>query len=613
MKRGGSLSLLVICLLLQFAAHPVFAKVGSTAKSDSKNVLFIAVDDLNDWVGYMNTQGIKKPKVYTPNIDRLARRGMAFTRAYTTAPVCGPSRAAILTGVRPTTSGVYTNHHNHNKIMPDIITLPEHFSANGYDVIGAGKLHHPPYEDVSRWDDFITSWVETQKFSAPPNRIRFEGIDVAYDFCSEDQMHDYEVADYAIDYLSQAHKKPFFLACGIYNPHAPWWVPKKYFDMYPLDEIQLPEVKEDDLDDLPPAAKRIAYSVLTNHEKVEGEKKWHLFVQAYMACITFADAQIGRILDALDASEYAENTIVCLWSDHGWHLGEKQHWHKSTLWERACHVPFIWVVPGMTKQGSVCDAIVELQSIYPTLSSLCGLEKPMTVEGHDLTPLLKNSGSEWRHGAVTVLSNNKTIRTKDWRYITYGEGQEELYNHTNDPNEWNNLANDPQYDSIKKELKAQLPKAVESAPLDWGLLRPQRIKRLKNKLSDKKCVAQSENTFMFLSGNWQKEDAITYTSVSNQSRADWYHLFKTKHTRNYKVEIKIDGKHINKHSNSQEIILITSDKKEKIDIDTSKFNNKWQEIGVFNFKGDMQKVLELSGKGQLVSPELRITKVKSTD
>jgi len=428
-------------------------------------------------------------------------------------------------------------------------------------------------------------------------------------------MHDFKVADYCIDYLSQSHDNPFFLACGIYNPHGPWWVPQKYFDMYPLDEIQLPEVPDNDLDDLPPTAVRIAHSILNSHQEVIEKGKWCHFVQAYLACITFADTQIGRVLDALEKSPYADNTIVCLWSDHGWHLGEKLHWHKSTLWERSCHSQFIWKVPGITKPGTRCEKPVELQSIYPTLSSLCGLQAPETVEGYDLTSLLKDPGADWHYPAITVMAPEyQTLRTDDWRYITYGKGQEELYNHKEDPNEWTNLADDPNYKDLKERLKQMLPEAAESAPLDWLLLGPQRIKRLriKENAGDKTFVTQSDDTFVLLSGEWQKINNKTYSCLANESNAiaEWYRLFKTKKTENYKVEIRLNVKDKRNLANNTSFILYTAEGKKKLSVDLTKSEGKWQNLGIYKFNGDMQKVFELlgTGNGRLMIPELRILK-----
>jgi len=580
------------------------------------NVLFIAIDDLNDWVGHLKVAGIRRPDVKTPNIDRLATRGTTFTRAYTISPICGPCRAALMTGVRDSTSGVYSNAHNWRDIMPEVVTLPEHFRNNGYHAIGRGKIHHPPYEEPSSWDDFKTAWTE----SAPKDTSRSFGqyILIGADPCPEDEMHDHIATDYCIDYLSRSHNRPFFLACGIYNPHLPWYVPQKYFDMHPLDKIILPEVRDDDWSDLPPFAISFAKTI-SDHEGLTKAGKWRYAVQAYLACVSFADAQVGRLLDALDESPYAENTIICLWSDHGYHLGEKQHWHKCTLWERSCRVPFIWVVPGMTKAGSRCGRTVDLLSVYPTLSSLCGFKTPQTAEGHDITPLLKNPNAEWEHPAITTLYwKNHTVRTERWRYIQYYDGTEELYDHDKDPNEWTNLAGDPRYRDIIERLKKFLPKVdAETAPFDWSRLRLQRIGELKRTAGDKTVVRQSEDTFVLLDDNWQKCGEKTYYTTARpgvKSIAQWHAIFKSTKAGIYKLQMRYDDCGQKQLATNAEFTLIYKGNKTKtFTIDLTKSGDKWNTLGTFEFDWDIHKVLELSGDadGNLITPMLRVIKVNN--
>jgi len=430
------------------------------------NILFIAIDDMRDWVHYLGY-----PYVQTPHLDRLAARGMYFTRAYCAAPVCNPSRTALLTGLRPGTSGVYGNSTDWRQVMPDVITLPQYFHQNGYYCAGAGKIYHNSYPRVSDWDVFhtraskadnIAEDLMTQANESTGPQAEYAVTKVAQlsygpTRAADSDMPDYINASYVIRQIRQKHDQPFFLACGIYKPHLPWRVPKKYFDMYPLDKIVLPTVKADDLADIPAPGIGLAHP--QEHAAIVKAGKWKEAVQAYLATITFADAQVGRLLDAYDASPEKDNTIICLWSDHGWHLGEKEHWRKCTLWEEATRSPFMMVVPGMTKPGQVCQRTVDYMSIYPTLCDLAGLPIPAQNEGVSIRPLLENPGAPWdRPGVTTYHPGNHSVRTERWRYIRYNDASEELYDHDADPLEWTNLATDPKYADVKQQLGQWLPK-----------------------------------------------------------------------------------------------------------------------------------------------------------
>jgi arylsulfatase A-like enzyme len=427
-----------------------------SSRGKKPNVLFISVDDLNDWIGALGGH----PDVKTPNIDRLARRGLLFRRAYAAAPVCNPSRTALLTGIRPSTSGVYNNDQPWRPVMPRAVTLTQHFMRNGYRVVGGGKIYHRRYDEDAGWHSYFTGASDPspprEVFNDPRNRgggLKWAALDVG-----DEAMSDYRVASWAADFMKQKHDEPFFLACGIFKPHLPWQVPKKYFDLYPLDKISLPKVLEDDLKDVPPAGVAMAQPH-DDHAAIIKSGNWRRAVQAYLACISFADAQVGRVLDALDASEYRDNTIIVLWGDHGWHLGEKQHWRKFALWEAATRTPLILVAPGLTKPGSASDRPVELTHVYPTLADLCGLPAPEQLDGVSLRPLLLNPRAKWGRPAVTTHGRgNHAVRTERWRYIRYADGSEELYDHASDPLEWKNLATDPARAKTKAELSAWLPK-----------------------------------------------------------------------------------------------------------------------------------------------------------
>ena len=287
--------------------------------------------------------------------------------------------------------------------------------------------------------------------------IRFGALD-----CRDQDMPDYASVSYCLNQLKRTHDKPFFLACGLVKPHMPWSVPKKYYEMYPLDTIQLPKVLETDLDDVPPAGVRMARPN-GDHADILKSGRWKEAVQAYLATITFCDAMVGRLIQGFDQSAYKDNTILCLWSDHGWHLGEKQHWRKFALWEEATRAPYLWIVPGVTKAGGVCNRTVDYMQIYPTLCELAGLPTPKHVQGVSIRPLLEDPGAAWDQPAVTTwLFNNHAVRTEDWRYIRYADGGEELYHNAVDPLEWINLANKPEHASVKADLARWLPK--ENAP-----------------------------------------------------------------------------------------------------------------------------------------------------
>lgn len=433
--------------------------------AERPNVLFIAVDDLNDWISPLGGY----PGCRTPNLERLAARGMLFTRAYCAAPACNPSRASLMTGIRPWTSGVYLNSQPWRPVLPEAVTLTQHFMQHGYQAVGSGKIFHGGFNDAASWNDYLKQGPDpkpAQKVLDDPHSragtIIWGVLDVP-----DEQMNDSKMADYAINSLQQAHEQPFFLACGIYRPHMPWQVPRKYYEMYPLEDIVLPEVPDDDLADVPPAGVRMARPD-GDHATVLRTDNWKHAVQAYLASITFADVQVGRVLDALDASPHKENTIVVLWSDHGWHLGEKQHWRKFALWEEATRMPLIISVPGLTKEGSVCERTVDLMHLYPTLSELCGLPVGEQLEGVSIVPLLKNPATEWSRPAITTHGRgNHAVRSERFRYIRYADGSEELYDHEADPHEWKNLAGDPGFTSVMEELARWLPeKEAPDAPVD---------------------------------------------------------------------------------------------------------------------------------------------------
>jgi len=425
------------------------------------NILFIAIDDLNDWIGCLGGH----PQVKTPNLDRLAGKSVLFTNAYCAAPACNPSRAALMTGIRPSTSGVYFNSQPWRKspVLKGAVTLPQYLREHGYRVMGSGKIYHGRYPDPQSWDEYWPSQVKNKPDDPMPENRPLNGIPKTGHFdwgpvdARPEDMGDWKVADWVINQLNSRHDKPFFIACGFYRPHLPWYVPKRYFDLHPLDSIILPNVKDDDLQDVPEAARKMAR--LKDHRNVLKYHQWRQAVQAYLASISFVDEMVGRVAVALEKSEFAENTILVLWSDHGWHLGEKLHWRKFALWEEATHNVLMMRTPGMKTAGQRCTWPVNLLDIYPTLLELADLPPHDVLEGVSLKPLLEHPSRNWDRPTLTTYGqSNHSVRTRCWRYTRYADGSEELYDHKTDEMEWTNLAQDPKYASVKKELARWLPK-----------------------------------------------------------------------------------------------------------------------------------------------------------
>lgn len=417
------------------------------------NVLFIAVDDLNDWCGVMRGH----PQAHTPNLDQLAARGVFFDRAYCAAPSCNPSRVAVLTGISAATSGMYVNDQKFRKVMPDVVTLPQFFTANGWRVAGGGKIFHHGDTDPRSWPEYFNQprdpVPQPQIVGPVSDHFTWQPLDEP-----DEVMGDHKVVSWASEWIEKHHAESFFLAVGFYRPHMPLHVPRKYFDMFPLDTVQMPEVKDDDLDDVPEAAQWLLRD-RGYHQKIVGAGEWKKAVQAYLASTAFFDTQLGRLMAALDASPARDNTIIVLWSDHGWHHGQKQHWSKFALWEQATRVPFLVVAPGITQAGGRCAAPVSLLDVFPTLAELCGLPLPKELEGQSLVPLLKNPQSGLAEPAVMTWGPNAhAVRDARWRYIRYADGSEELYDHDTDPREWTNLAKLSEHAAVKARLAQSLPK-----------------------------------------------------------------------------------------------------------------------------------------------------------
>ncbi|MEM7373538.1 MAG: DUF1961 family protein [Bacteroidota bacterium] len=433
---------------------------------DRPNVLFIAVDDLNDWIGCMQDQSSRQdhPKAKTPNMDRLARRGTLFMNAHCQAPICGPSRASLMSGLRPSTTGIYgqINDKNLRKAHPVLETiafLPEYFGQQGYKTMGVGKLFH----QHAPKGVFEVSGGRVAGFGPkPPNRLKWDRKGTSTDwgpFPEHDSlMPDYGTAQWAVDQLQQSHDRPFFLGVGFLRPHVPWHVPQQWFDLYPIDSVQTPPYQAHDTDDLPEISKRVAeVPMMPTTEWAIQTDQWADICQGYLASISFADHYVGQVLDALEASPYANNTIVVLFSDHGYHLGEKNRFAKHSLWEPATKVPLIIAGPNLNT-NQLCHQAVQLLDVYPTLVDLCNLPPNYANEGNSLTPLLNNPGMSWPHAAITTYGrNNHAVRTVDHRYIHFEDESEELYAMHKEPDEFTNVAAVPQLAEVKKQARTFLP------------------------------------------------------------------------------------------------------------------------------------------------------------
>ena len=426
------------------------------------DVLFVAIDDMNDWISLLDPES----PIKTPNLERLATRGMLFTRAYCISPACNPSRSALLTGLRPSTSGVYANNSDWRKALPDRRTIMQQFRTAGYSVRGAGKIFHHKskgFHDEDSFDDFQMMAPQNM----PPKKLNLSpgygsrNTDWGVWPPDERSTIDFRTADYCIRALQSPVKdKPLFLACGIFKPHSPFFAPREYF--MDAGKMRLPQRRTDDWNDLPRGAQKLMEKTKwfwNGMERLDGRLpgSYRRFIEAYAACCNFADAQLGRVLDALDASPRRDRTIVVLWSDHGFHLGEKDHIEKFALWEKSNHIPFIVVAPGVTGKGVRCSRPVDLSVVYPTLLELCGLPAA-ECDGVSAVPLLRNPRSEWKRPALmTYGRGNHAVRSERWRYIRYADGSEELYDHDVDPHEWSNLAGNDEFEGIKESHRSWLP------------------------------------------------------------------------------------------------------------------------------------------------------------
>lgn len=461
---------------------------------DPPNVLLISIDDLNDWVGAWEGH----PQAKTPNLDRMFARSVLFSNAHCAAPVCSASRHALMSGLRPSTTGWYTNSSKkrteYERVLGQTVPMPTHFKRNGYYTMAAGKVFHKGTSDVAGydyWDEARPKFKWPKHLAArghgyqgesgghfhpfPPDggaifqkyKTGVRGQSLCWGALEKDDipaegMPDEQIADWAVERLGRTYDKPFFLAVGFVRPHVPFTAPKEFFDLYPIGQTVVPKVPQDEMSDIPLLGKAMAYGTLPggDHKNVLdiGPDYWQEMVRAYLACTSFADAQAGKVLAALESGPNASNTIVVFWSDHGQHLGEKRHWRKMALWEESTRVPLAIQMPKRNKSGDTTRRAVSLIDIYPTLLEICGLPEVTGLEGTSLRPLLDDVDAPRDAAAVTTwYYKNHSVRDDRWRYIRYRDGSEELYDHSSDPTERHNLAGNTEYDSVIERLAKQLP------------------------------------------------------------------------------------------------------------------------------------------------------------
>ncbi len=443
--------------------------VGTLSAAEKPNVLFIAIDDQNDWIGCLGGH----PLAQTPNIDKLAARGTVFLNAHCQSPLCNPSRTSLLTGLRPSTTGVYGLAPWFRQLpeWKDRVSLPQYFSQHGYRNYSTGKIYHGGY-GRGRNDREFEELGPAAGVGAKPDKKLVETpaphplVDWGVFPHNDEDKGDWHVASWGVEQIENGPREPFFLSVGFFLPHVPCYVTQKWYDLYPGDDTVRPIIQRRDRVDTPRFSWYLHWKLPEPRlDFLIAADQWNNLCRSYLASTSFVDSQVGRVLDALDAKGLADNTVVVLWSDHGWHLGEKRITGKNTLWDDGTRVPLIFAGPGVKSGGRVTSP-AELLDIYPTLNELCSLPPRDDLEGHSLVPQLRDPQAPREWPAITTHNRgNHGIRTENWRYIHYADGTEELYDLRSDPHEWTNIAGDKNFRDILAEHRRWLPKIdVEPAP-----------------------------------------------------------------------------------------------------------------------------------------------------
>ena len=436
------------------------------AAPQQPNILVIVLDDENAFAGRTDLA----PEPVTPNLDRLGKRGVTFANAQCPAPVCNPSRCAIFSGLRPSTSGIYEDAQGSptgQHILTHTTSLPDYFRERGYKTAGGGKVFAASFGSLFKhhlWEETMDADRKgrLQDPRPPESKLPLSGLKGKHDFggfpASREQMADWQFAGWAEEFLQKPQEKPFFLAVGIVKPHTPWYVPKEYFDLFPPDKINIPDLTADENAGLP-AEMQTKRKQIKQAEPLVARRKE--LVAAYLAASRYADDCTGRILDALEKGPHRDNTIVVVFGDNGYQFGEKNHWSKGRLWEGSAHIPLVMAGPGVV-QGQTSKRPVSLVDLYPTLLELAGLPAKPDLDGVSIVPLLKDPSAPWERPALTTAGvRNHALRTERWRYIRYADGSEELYDHDADPLEHVNVASRPEFAAVKEDLRKWFPKHDE--------------------------------------------------------------------------------------------------------------------------------------------------------
>ena len=453
--------ILVFCFATLFVMSRVHADVNTD--TSRPNVLMLCIDDMNDWCGFLGGH----PQAITPNMDELASKGVNFTNAHCTAPGCSPSRNALLFGVEPHRSGLYPFYGLSDvkaEVLDPYVSFPQVFRENGYLTSGVSKVFHNPdntYRQDETWDEYRMyagvnneTLIKEKGHHPDPHNKRILACPASNPL---KDFGDYKTAEHAVRFLEKEHDKPFFLAVGFIKPHSPFIMPEENWDRF-KNPIEPPAIKADDLTDIPIVGQ--SNTQIRIEISLAQDDAWEQVRHGYLAAISFTDDNVGRVLEALKKSPDADNTIVVLWSDHGYHLGEKRTFSKFTLWEEATRSPFIIWDPRSKGNGKACEEPVGLINVYKTVCDLAGIDPPEYVDGESLRPWLDDPARPMEKPAMTTWGRgNYSLRTKQWRYTRYFDGSEELYDESKDPNEWTNLASNPEYAPLMKKLANQwLPK-----------------------------------------------------------------------------------------------------------------------------------------------------------
>jgi arylsulfatase A-like enzyme len=448
-------------LLVAAAVSALSCATAPEAPTSRPNILFIAIDDQNDWIGALGGH----PQARTPHIDALARRGTVFTNAHTQSPLCNPSRTSLMTGLRPSTTGIYglSPWFRDLEEWQDLVSLPQYLARHGYRTYSTGKIYHGTYGRQEDDDEFHVLGPPAGVGAKPEKKlVETPSAHPLMDWGTfphrDEDKGDWKVASWAVEQLNAQLEEPFFLSAGFFLPHVPLYVTQKWYDMYPEESIVLPPMRRDDRDDTPRFSWYLHWELPEPRLRfLEEADEWRNIVRSYLASTSFIDSQVGRILDALEANGLAGDTIVVLWSDHGYHLGEKLVSGKNTLWDRSTRVPLVFAGPGIAS-GAKCRRPVELLDIYPTLVELAGLPAKDELEGISLVPQLQDADAPRDRPALTTHNHdNHGVRSENWRYIRYADGSEELYDMRQDPNEWQNLAGEPEQAGVLEEHRRWLP------------------------------------------------------------------------------------------------------------------------------------------------------------